>query len=88
MQATYYEEDVLPLLKEHKVLYFTHADSRLANNGLADSVQRLRCRANYLALRFVQPIQNLGESLAGKFRQRNEPYIALHLRYVEMLSFF
>ena len=80
MQASYYEEEVLPLLKEHKVLYFTHADSRLANNGLPDLVQRLRCRVNYQSLRFVPTIEKLGNSFIEKIHRGNMPYIALHLR--------
>lgn len=79
-QAPYYETELVPLLEQSKVLYFTHADSRLANNDLPDYIQQLRCRVNYRALRYSEPIRHLANTLTNRLRDDN-PYLALHLRY-------
>ncbi|XP_057503083.1 O-fucosyltransferase 16-like [Actinidia eriantha] len=85
--ARCYQSRVLPnLLKKHAV-QLTKFDYRLSNK-LDTDLQKLRCRVNYHALKFTDPIIEMAEKLVYRMRKRSKHYIALHLRFEpDMLAF-
>jgi len=86
-QFSYYENQILPLIKKYKIVHLNRTDARLANNGLPLEIQQLRCRVNYHALRFTSQIEQLGHRMIQLLRQSG-PFLVLHLRYeMDMLAF-
>ncbi|KAL8134912.1 hypothetical protein AgCh_009791 [Apium graveolens] len=87
----YYKDVVLPRLLEEKVIRISPFANRLSFDA-PPAVQRLRCLANYEALRFSSPILNLGESLVAKMKARSAnnsgKYISVHLRFEEDMVAF
>nr|GEV76387.1 GDP-fucose protein O-fucosyltransferase [Tanacetum cinerariifolium] len=84
---SYYHNQILPLIQKFKVVHLNRTDARLANNNQPLELQKLRCRANFDALRFTPQIEDLGRRVVRLLRQ-NGPFLVLHLRYeMDMLAF-
>lgn len=85
--ARCYINRVSPVLAKKQAVQLNKFDYRLANK-LETELQKLRCRVNYHALRFTDPILRMGEKLVQRMRMRSKHYIALHLRFEpDMLAF-
>jgi hypothetical protein len=84
---SYYQDQILPLVKKYKVVHLNKTDTRLANNELPVEIQKLRCRANFNGLRFTPKIEELGRRVVKILREKG-PFLVLHLRYeMDMLAF-
>jgi len=65
--------------------------NRLAHS-VPSGVQKLRCLANYEALRFSESIRILAENMVGRMIKRSSltggKYVSVHLRFEEVLMNF
>ncbi|KAL1828965.1 hypothetical protein ACET3Z_007377 [Daucus carota] len=87
----FYKEEILPRLLEEKVIRISPFANRLSSDAPLP-VQRIRCLANYEALRFSSPILSLGKSLVSRMKnhsmKNNGTYISVHLRFEEDMVAF
>ncbi|KAL0422977.1 UNVERIFIED_CONTAM: O-fucosyltransferase 16 [Sesamum latifolium] len=82
-----YETRILPIYAKKRAVQLTKYDYRLSNRLELD-LQKLRCRVNYHALTFADPILQMGRKLVERMRMKSRHYIALHLRFEpDMLAF-
>ncbi|KAL6506615.1 O-fucosyltransferase 16 [Orobanche hederae] len=82
-----YISRLIPVLLKKHAVQLTKFDYRLSNR-LSMDLQKLRCRVNYHALKFTEPILEMGVKLVQKMRMKSKHYIALHLRFEpDMLAF-
>lgn len=82
--ADFYIDNVLPRIKEKKIMALKPFVDRLGYDNVPSEINRLRCRVNYHALKFLPDIENMAEILASRMRNRtgtSHPYMALHLRF-------
>ncbi|KAE8656379.1 O-fucosyltransferase family protein isoform 2 [Hibiscus syriacus] len=64
-----YLSSVLPLLLEKRVVHFLGFGNRLGFDPLPPHLQRLRCKCNFHALKFVPKIQEVGSLLVKRIKK-------------------
>ncbi|KAF5471977.1 hypothetical protein F2P56_008733 [Juglans regia] len=77
----YYMEEILPKLKEAKVVGLVLTDGGCLQSILPPSMaefQRLRCRVAFHALQFRTDIQILGHRMLERLRGWGQPFLAFH----------
>ncbi|XP_020583589.1 uncharacterized protein At1g04910 [Phalaenopsis equestris] len=82
--ANFYIDNVLPRIKEKKIMALKPFVDRLGYDNVPPEINRLRCRVNYHALKFLPEIEEMADLLALRMRNRTgspNPYMALHLRF-------
>ncbi|CAH9077756.1 unnamed protein product [Cuscuta epithymum] len=82
--AEFYIDNVLPRIKEKKIMALKPFVDRLGYDNVPSEVNRLRCRVNYHALKFLPHIEQMADLLASRMRNRtgsSNPFMALHLRF-------
>ncbi|XP_078433221.1 O-fucosyltransferase family protein [Wolffia australiana] len=82
--AQFYIDNVLSRLKEKKIMSLKPFVDRLGYENVPPEINRLRCRVNYHALKFLPDIEAMADLLAARMRNRTgipNPYMALHLRF-------
>lgn len=82
----WYLTTALPILRELGVVYLTPFAHRLAEE-VGPEWQRLRCRVNFRALRFVAEAEEVARKVVERL-QAGGPFVAVHLRFeMDMLAF-
>ncbi|MED6216430.1 O-fucosyltransferase 8 [Stylosanthes scabra] len=66
-----YIKIVLPLLLKNGLVHFLGYGNRLAFDPLPSHIQRLRCKCNFHALKFVPKIQQVGALLVRRIRKHS-----------------
>ncbi|XP_043725380.1 protein PECTIC ARABINOGALACTAN SYNTHESIS-RELATED [Telopea speciosissima] len=82
--AQFYIDNVLPRVKEKKIMALKPFVDRLGYDNVPQEINRLRCRVNYHALKFLPDIEHMADNLASRMRNRtgsSNPYMTLHLRF-------
>ncbi|XP_057764973.1 O-fucosyltransferase 15-like isoform X2 [Salvia miltiorrhiza] len=70
-KPSFYMKYILPILHLNRVVHFVGFGNRLASDPVPHKLQKLRCRCNFHALRFVPKIQEAGALLIQRMRQND-----------------
>lgn len=88
----FYLESALPELLKRGVIRFSPFANRLAYDGIPKKIQKLRCYTNFVALRFSQPIAEMGDTVVKRMKAKsastNGNYVSIHLRFEEDMVAF
>ncbi|MFS8030712.1 putative GDP-fucose protein O-fucosyltransferase [Helianthus anomalus] len=82
--AQFYINNVLPRIKEKRIMALKPFVDRLGYDNVPQEINRLRCRVNYHALKFLPEIDEMADQLVARMRNRTgspNPFMALHLRF-------
>ncbi|XP_047307733.1 O-fucosyltransferase 31-like [Impatiens glandulifera] len=90
--ASWYMENVVPILQSYGIAAIAPFSHRLAFDNLPSEIQHLRCKVNFQALVFVPNIKMLAETLISSLRspvkgtestskQGVGKFVVLHLRF-------
>ncbi|XP_016481431.1 O-fucosyltransferase 31 [Nicotiana tabacum] len=66
--ATWYLENVLPVMQSYGIVAIAPFSHRLAFDNLPSYIQHLRCKVNFNALVFVPHVRTLGDTLVSRLR--------------------
>ncbi|XP_024527971.1 O-fucosyltransferase 31 isoform X2 [Selaginella moellendorffii] len=85
-RPSWYVANVLPILQSYGVAAIAPFSHRLAFDEVPPEIQKLRCKVNFHALRFVKAITSVGDVIVSRLRQAQNDsppskFVALHLRF-------
>ncbi|KAG0612257.1 hypothetical protein M758_6G014000 [Ceratodon purpureus] len=70
-KPSFYLKHILPLLTKTRVILFEGFGNRLGFDPVSFDIQRLRCRCNFHALRFVPHLQKMGDLIVERMRDKH-----------------
>ncbi|KAG9137824.1 hypothetical protein Leryth_022288 [Lithospermum erythrorhizon] len=73
-----YIRNILPILLRNRVVHFLGFANRLGFDPLSSELQRLRCKCNFHALKFVPKIQEVASLLIRRIRKNSTSRSALN----------
>ncbi|KAG9439934.1 hypothetical protein H6P81_020099 [Aristolochia fimbriata] len=69
-KPSFYLKNILPILLRNRIVHFVGFGNRLAFDPIPFELQKLRCRCNFHALKFIPKIQETGALLVQRMRQQ------------------